>query len=617
MTSMLERLKALQSERNLKPSGLDIRGLGRKRDLEASDKRYEREVAKSLEKGGDIAALEAQEKFQHAMDDTIAAFEREARAKNITLDQYQLRALKGGTAQQCFCLIGAAGTGKTTVTRFMMKEFVRKLVAKLNKENGEKLNAIAIACYTGRAAQQSRKAIGPEFDDITVVTMHSLLGYAPTMEEVMDYDPITKSMFPRERRVFRPTFGVSCKLPYSVYIIDEASMMPIPLFNEFIDAIHPTSRIILIGDIHQLPPVYGKSVLGYALRKWPVFELEKIHRQAEGNPIIANAHRILKGEALKKADNFFLLPSKAGGAADFSVDIRRTVNFLWQKGKYDPYRDVIIVANSDPEIMTSAPALNEHFMTLFNPEKTVNGVIINKRINIHTGTAHVYFAVGDKVMVNSNINTISPPITNGMMGIVESINVNGRYDQKRAQVDTYRDDDGDGDPVTLDMNTIHLDLETAMGKQKKKDDAKEDESMDQRQSSHVMTIKFETGQQLRCATAGDYRRISFGYAITCHKSQGGEYPNVIIAIHSANGTLLTQEWLYTAVTRAKDNVFLLHNQRGLDRAIRNQKIKGKTLAEKIQSYAIEAHADDVDLKDDPWNVDRKQFPILFNPKVVS
>lgn len=632
MPSIADKLKARQAERKLKPKDLDLRGSGiTKRDFERAEARYEKQVTKSLEKGVDIAAKEASEKFQTALDLTMQSLEQDAKAKNIVLDPSQLKALHGVLSNQVCCLVGAAGTGKTTVTRFVISELSKRLntvhvvidegfdeegnpIAREEKETV----AIAGAAFTGRAAQQMIKAVGNDFD-IPIMTIHRLLGYAPTLVEVQEWDPITKSTYVKTKRVFKPSYGKACKLPYKLIILDEASMIGVLLFNELIDAIEPDCRIILIGDLHQLPPVMSKSVLGYAMQKWPTFELAKIHRQAEGNPIIANAHRVLNGIMPQKAPNFVLIESTAEGSVNFSTFIRQIGQALEERKKYDPYRDVIIVPNSNPDIITSAPSLNQHFVTMFNPEKKTNGVVINKRITIHTGTQEVYFAIGDKVIMGRNINTINPPITNGMMGIVESINLNGKYDKKRSQVDFEPVSRvmGEEDAMEFDIDDVAFELDSIAEEATTEKKKKDEESMDQRQASHVMTIKFETGQIFRASTAGDYRNIAYGYAITCHKSQGGEYPNVVIAIHSANRALLTQEWLYTAITRAKENVFLLFNKRGLEMAVRNQKIKGKTIAEKIKNYVIENKLDDMTLSNDPWNVDRTKFPILFNPRKMD
>lgn len=101
-----------------------------------------------------------------------------------------------------------------------------------------------------------------------------------------------------------------------------------------------------------------------------------------------------------------------------------------------------------------------------------------------------------------------------------------------------------------------------------------------------------------------------GYAATCHKSQGGEYPNIIILCHSVNARMLSQEWLYTAITRARNNVYIICNNRGLSQAVGRQVIKGKTIKEKIQSYIIETGSDED-------GFDRQKFPILWEPEEVK
>lgn len=635
--SILDKFRAKQAEstrENIKPSDVDLlHGTGiTKRVIERGLKKYEKEAQKSL--GDTRAQAEAEHKFSEAIDATMQAIAAENLRLNIILDPSQLAACRGILRERVSCLIGAAGTGKTTVTKIIIRELSRHVpvidlresywitqenpdgtqsrvlacdVVGSEREPEEKKPAICGASYTGRAAQQFKRVLDAEWKQV-ISTIHSLLGYAPVFEDYLATDPITREQYWKTRRVFRPSFGENCKLPFMVYILDEASMIPIPLFNELIDAMPENARIILIGDIHQLPPVYGKSVLGYALRKWPVFELTTIHRQAEGNAIIANAHRILRGQMPVDANNFKLIKTPITGAGDMQTFTLQVIKKLADMGRYDPYRDAVIVPQNKSMIGTTA--LNPHLVMLFNPEKKdEHGVIMNKRINIHTGTTHATYAVGDKVMVTANINTEEPPITNGMIGVIEMINLNGKYDQKRSQVVDFEDN---GEEFDFDIADVEFELEGTDEKE-----TKEDERTDQRQSSHVMTVKFETGQVLVCSTAGDYRKIVHGYAVTCHKMQGGECPNVIILVHSANHMLLSQEWFYTAVTRARQNVYVICNERGLAMAVKRQKIKGNNLQEKIRAYVIETGSDDLDLdEDDPYNVDREKFPILFKPERV-
>ena len=112
-----------------------------------------------------------------------------------------------------------------------------------------------------------------------------------------------------------------------------------------------------------------------------------------------------------------------------------------------------------------------------------------------------------------------------------------------------------------------------------------EKSVSERQASHITTVQFQNVEKpIRFATAGEYTKISHAYAFTCHKSQGGEYPTVVIVCHSVNAIMLTREWLYTAVTRGQQKVILLYNRLGLSQAIRRQVIKGKTIQEKAQCF---------------------------------
>ena len=238
----------------------------------------------------------------------------------ITLDEYQKAALEGLRPQQYGCLIGAAGTGKTTVTKQLVAEISGDIptidlnYTKIKHTPDEKPDynvAICFCAFTGRAVQQMKKALPEEYHPMCN-TVHATLGYQPERQEYLDEDTNTW----KEKLIFRPTFTAENKLPYKVCIVDEAGMLAINLWDELIAALPDDCRIILIGDINQLPPVQGRSVLGFAMTRWPTYTLEKIHRQAADNPIIANAHKILKGHfPQQEGKKFVIRPMPDGGVA--------------------------------------------------------------------------------------------------------------------------------------------------------------------------------------------------------------------------------------------------------------------------------------------------------------
>ena len=197
---------------------------------------------------------------------------------------------------------------------------------------------------------------------------------------------------------------------------------------------------------------------------------------------------------------------------------------------------------------------------------------INKRAIITAGYIHVHFAVGDKVMLLQNDR--QRQLTNGMIGKVISINANGGYDEKRSDHSQVK---FEGD---LDIDVDKLEI-------KDEDASPETEDINQRQASHVMTVDFsvtDKPMEVTFSTAGQFKTVTLAYAFTCHKSQGGEYRNVVIVVHASNIRMLTREWLYTAVTRARERVVILSNDRGFAQAIHVQRIKGQTVAEKAQQF---------------------------------
>jgi exodeoxyribonuclease V alpha subunit len=361
--------------------------------------------------------------------------------------------------------------------------------------------------------------------------------------------------------------------------------VPINLWNELFAALHDDCRIIMIGDINQLPPVQGRSVLGFAMTYWPTFELTKIHRQAEGNPIIANAHNILNGRMIKPAPGKVDRVDMPASGSETLNKLVATVKLLHKNGQFDPLTDAIVVPQNKG--MIGQLHINEKLVHYFNPPKYENGVLINKRTVIKTGMQDAIFAAGDKVMLLANDRELG--LTNGMIGWVESIVPNGLYNGKfMAHDETIG---GDEEPFELDAE----DLQNFV------DDFKEDEEDDEnkRQASHIMSVRFSDEIVVPFSTAGAFRKVTHAYACTCHKMQGGEAPTVLILAHQSNSKMLSREWLYTAFTRARERVILLANDRGLMTSISNQRIKGRTLEEKTRSFMLLQDQKDVAIPDLP------------------
>jgi len=502
---------------------------------------------------------------------------------NIVLDEYQSAALQGLRNQKYGCLIGAAGTGKTTALKALIAEVedavpvvdVNTARVESDKRDAPDMHvAVCFCSFTGRAVQQMKRALPEKYHGLAN-TIHMTLGYKPTVEERTNDDPESDEYgMTKEVRVFRPTFTSFNKLPYKICIVDEAGTVPINLWDELIAALPSDCRVFLIGDLNQLPPVQGRSVLGFAMLKWPTYTLEQLHRLAEGDPIAENAHRVLQGmkpmtdEVTKK----FIVKKIGDGSLSARKETLMVVQHLHKQGVFDPMTDALIVPQNISAI--GQIELNQQLVNYFNPPQYDDeNEVLNPRTIITAGYAHAVFAAGDKVMLLANDNKLG--LTNGMVGMVESIIPNASF--KGESVASTASVDLDGDFDLADMTDELMKYAT------EDEDDSEDES--ERAASHVMTVRFQNVKnEVTFATAGEFKKISHAYASTCHKSQGGEYPTVVILAHSANLKMLTREWLYTAITRAKKRVVLLTNHRGLTHAVNNQRIKGKTIADKAQNF---------------------------------
>lgn len=576
-----------------------------------------------------IAAAEAEAANIAASEAVEAAtrLSREARARHISLDPSQLRALDGILHNTCSVLIGAAGTGKTTLLRHLLDEWCILQRERMPDYSMQDIRrTIAIASYTGRASQQCRRVLPDEWSN-NVSTIHRLLEFAPVYTDTEVESALSDRKFTETSLKFEPSRTKLHPLEQSFIIIDEASMTPVDLWNLLRDATKYGTRFLLIGDIQQLPPVSSESVLGYAMAEWPVFELTQIHRQAADNPIIANAHRILRGQFPRSTERFYIVGTSTGTRRTDGKPLRlpssmhemqswalRQMVAMRDKGVYVPLRDAIIVPKRTPNSELSSTSLNAYLPSLMNPPRFGEGsnTVLNPRTPIHTGTHVVRLAVGDKILIIENINDHQPVITNGMTGVVERISINPSYDTARggrsfsetalhAQPcdDDLEEDAGLDIESTLEELTSagRSDFSATLGENAK------DEPDEMRQASHTTVIRFDDGTEYVASTSVSYSKFTFGYALTCHKMQGGECPNVFIIAHSRDiiGNLLTREWLYTAVTRAQQNVFLYTDDTTLGRMITSQKIVGDTLSQKIEAFQAVACAERKTLPDLPKN----------------
>lgn len=538
---------------------------------------------------------------------------------DIQLDESQVAAINMLLHEQYGCLIGAAGSGKTTSLRFFLQKLIygdESLGVKpleVKQLPGKQGLNIALVAFTGTATHVIKQNM-PEWMHGACKTIHSLLEYAPVKTEIQKENGELK-----EVQVFMPMRHVGNKLAHDVIVIDESSMVGLDLWHQLLDACQLGTKIFMIGDLNQLTPTASYSIFAFTLAAWPVAELTHIHRQKEpaANKIIEVAHAILKGDDFTMDDpttnfnwrviGFELDPmaSKAGAQIVAICNSLRTKRVHEsvdpeQPLVYDPYRDRIITAgngydDNDPRAAVQQSIINESLSQLIEPPTDEN-----PRIIIDAGRAQKKFEVGHRVMATKNESPdIKDRVTNGMVGRIVHIEkhpawsgnhalVGPEKEVQRAKAEKVEDffqTNGQGLGVnklamlaSFDSSEI-LDVSGGVSEGEKDKDLAGGGP-----ASHKVHIVFMNGATRVFASKAQVESLMLAYASTCHKCQGSQFDTAIIVCHHLVKSQLNREWLYTAVTRASKRVIFLYTKFGIKSAMSKQRIFGATLAEKIKRY---------------------------------
>lgn len=393
---------------------------------------------------------------------------------SITLDEMQRKAVVEAVKNGVLVITGGPGTGKTTTINAIIRYF--------ETEDME----ILLAAPTGRAAKRMTEATGYE-----AVTIHRLLELSGAPSE-------DRAQASFERNEENP-------LEADVIIIDEVSMVDIFLMHALLKAVTPGTRLVLVGDINQLPSVGPGCVLKDIIRSeaYPVVMLTKIFRQASQSDIIVNAHKINRGEQVtldNKSRDFFFLERQ-----DPNVILRVVLALVQEKmPRYVNAKmyDIQVLTPMRKGVL-GVEHLNEILQRYLNPPAEDKA---------ERQTARGMFREGDKVMQVKNNYQIEweaknrygiaidkgTGIFNGDMGVIQEIDL--QAEQVEVLFDDYR----------------------------------------------TVTYSFESLDELELA-----------YAVTIHKSQGSEYPAVVIPLLTGPRMLMNRNLLYTAVTRARSCVTLV------------------------------------------------------------
>ena len=409
------------------------------------------------------------------------------KTEGIVLADQQRQAVVEAIKNGVLVLTGGPGTGKTTTINAMIRYF-----------EAEQLD-IFLAAPTGRAAKRMTEATGYEAS-----TIHRLLELTGIVED-------SSSNIRFERNEQNP-------LEADVIIIDEMSMVDINLMHALLSAIPVGARLVIVGDMNQLPSVGPGSVLKDIIRSnsFCVVELDEIFRQAEESDIVVNAHRINAGREVAidndSADFFFLKRYEA------DVIIRVIIALI--KDKLPSYVEAkpldIQVLTPMRKGVLGVERLNVILQQHLNPSDTT------KREREH---GNGLFREGDKVMQIKNNYQLAWEVR-GQHDIVTS---NG--------IGVFNGDMG----IVAQINTF----------------------------AETLTVEFDEGRFVEYSFK-DLDELELAYAVTIHKSQGSEYPAVILPLLAGPPMLMTRNLLYTAVTRARRCVTLVGNEHTFMDMIHNE-----------------------------------------------
>jgi exodeoxyribonuclease V alpha subunit len=398
----------------------------------------------------------------------IVWYEREA---GIALARQQAEAVKLALSAKVAVVTGGPGVGKTTIVRGIVSILKRKGLV------------VALAAPTGRAAKRLADATGAP---------------ASTLHRLLEWRPASAS------------FGRCAENPLQadVLIVDEASMVDVRLGADLVAALAPSARLVLVGDVDQLPSVGPGTVLADVIASGavPTVRLTEIFRQAAESLIVVNAHRILEGAE----------PELGAAAADREAD-RRDFFFLEAD---DPAKAAELIRDLVAVRLPRRYGFAPHEIQVLSP--------------MHRGE----LGAGNlNRLMQETLTAGAPGLERGQRTL--------RVGDKVMQVrNDYDKEVWNGDSGTVE----------GMG-------------------ADALSVRFD--DRLVEYALDELDALVLAYAATVHKSQGSEYPAVIIPVHTQHYVMLQRNLLYTAVTRSKRLCVLVGTRKALALAVRNADVAAR------------------------------------------
>jgi exodeoxyribonuclease V alpha subunit len=418
--------------------------------------RWEKEIAARL---GDLSS------HPSAVDEAKVQTQitRLTRSSKLEFSAEQLEAMEKACLHKTAIITGGPGTGKTTLTTIIVT-VLRRLQMK-----------VLLAAPTGRAAKRLAEATGS-----WAQTLHRMLGFSPGEGFAHNEDK---------------------KLKADAVLVDEASMLDCQLFVHLLRALPLTCKLILVGDVHQLPSVGPGHILADLINSHalPTTTLTHIFRQAQESMVVVNAHRINQGKfpqasplAPPQADFFWVQQDEVQKVQDLILYM--VCERIPKIYRLDPVREVQVLTPMHKGLV-GTQELNTRLQEMLNPSGR----------EVRSG--HRAFRIGDRVLQTRN--NYDKEVFNGDLGWVRG------FDQDEGELIVEFDD---------------------------------------------VRVRY---------SQNEFDELSLAYCISVHKSQGSEYPAVIVPVVTQHYLLLQRNLIYTALTRAKRLAVLVGSKKALGLGLNN------------------------------------------------
>lgn len=489
-------------------------------------------------------------------------------------------------------LLGPAGTGKTTaISALFQRLFTDGAIPQVQWRHrhlpDSSLGAVVVA-FTRRATTNVRKRM-PKDVQTNAITIHKLLEYAPVDEMVPVRDKQGKETGKqRLAKVFRPMRDALNQLPpgLKLVIVEEVSMLGLLLDRNLQAALPSDTKLVLVGDLAQLVPVMDSPALAKYLQDSHIVELTDVYRQALDSPIISLATDVRRGKGRMVPEKVELLSPDGSSKLTLHpwkklLTVPQTLNALaiffrekYAAGEYDPVEDQILIPFYKADTIGSVE-LNKHLGTMIS---RANG---REVFQIVAGFETRHYAVGDYCIFDKEDCEIL------------EIKKNRAYAGKPAAPSSLTMDYWGHDPqrkaklMENDAQAASDDVDHLLYMAAPSFDPDNPDGSRVTAASHAVRVRMlETGTEELLTSAADINKLELAYAMTVHKAQGSEWERVFVVMHKDHACMLSRELLYTAVTRAKKELYVLCEKDTIVKACLNQEIKGETLEEKIRGLKL-------------------------------